>query len=365
MKIKDLITEVYVREQVSVRVRRDMPPPPSKVYFTILKIITDEGIEGFAFGSEAIAKPAVKAIKPEIIGRDPLDREWIWQRLWYLYDFGRLMSFPLGAISAVDIALWDIAGKYFQVPVYKLMGAYRDKVPVYGSSWGQHSTQDYINEINACKEHGISAYKIHPYWRVGDKDIETCREVRKAVGNETILMLDPASHYNREEALLVGKELENLNFYWFEEPIPDHDIEGLCMLREKLRIPICATETVPLSMFSIPQYLTRRATDIVRCDTWLGGGITPCKKIADLCNAFGVQCEIHANWFPTCNIANLHVMGAVKNCEYYEMIWPERRYGLKEYPVFDNEGYIHVPENPGLGIDIDWETLGKPVETFK
>ncbi len=364
MKIKDLTTEIYIRQQTPIRVRRDMPPPSDKVAFTVLKIITDDGVEGFAFGSEAIARPAVKVIKPEIVGRDPLDREWIWQRLWYLYDYGRLMPFPLGAISAVDIALWDIAGKHFGVPIYKLLGAYREEIKVYGSSWGQHTSEDYVKEINECREHGITAYKIHPFWRVGEKDIQTCREVREAIGPDMKLMLDPASHYTREEALLVGRELEKLNFYWFEEPIPDHDIEGLIMLREKLKIPICATETVPLSMFSIPEYLTRRATDMVRCDTWLTGGITPCKKIADMCNAFGVQCEIHANWFPTCNVANLHIMCAIKNCEFYEMIWPERRYGLKEYPVLDSEGNIHVPQKPGLGTDIDVAAFGKPVEKF-
>lgn len=364
MKIKDIRTGVYVREQAPVRMRQDMPFPIGKVPFTILRITTDEGIEGFAFGDRAIAEPATKLIKSEIVGKNPLDREWVWQRLWYLYDYGRNMTFPLGAISAVDIALWDIAGKYLGVPIYKLMGGYRDKIKIYASSFGKSSNSDYVNEAKTCKEQGISAYKIHPYWRVGQKDIETCQAVRKAVGSEMKLMLDVAGHYSREEALWVGKELERLDFYWFEEPIPDYDIEGLIKLREKLEVPICATETAPMSMFSIPEYILHRAVDIVRCDTWISGGITPCKKIADLCNAFDMMCEIHASWFPTSNVANLHVACAIKNCEFYEMIWPESRYGIKEYPVLDNEGCLHITQKPGLGVEIDWDALGKPLEEF-
>ncbi len=364
MKIKDIKAEVYDREQAKIAFRADYPLPRGRVPFTVLRVVTDEGIEGIAFGSSAIAEPAVKLIKSEIMGKDPLDREWIWQRLWYLYDFGRHHPFPLGAISAVDIALWDIAGKYFGVPVYKLMGGYREKIKIYASSWGKPSNEDYVEEVKACKAKGITAYKIHPYWRIGEKDIETCKAVREAAGRDMKLMIDVAGHYSREEALRVGRVLEELDFYWYEEPIPDHDIEGLIWLRQKLDVPICSTETLPLSMFSVPEYILRGAVDMIRCDTWLTGGITPCKKIADLCNAFGMKCEIHASWFPICSVANLHIECAIKNCEFYEMLWPEWRYALEEYPALDEEGYLHAPKKPGLGVDIDWESLGKPVEIF-
>ncbi|MFC1916246.1 enolase C-terminal domain-like protein [Chloroflexota bacterium] len=365
MKIKDVRTEVYLQERPPLVFRDDVPPPPSKVLFTIVRVTTDDGIEGFAFGNKAIAEPTVSSIKPEIIGKDPLDREWIWQRLWYRYDHGRSMAFPLEALSAVDIALWDLAGKYFGVPVYKLMGGYRDKIKIFASSWGKQSDQDYVDEAVACKAQGISGYKIHPYRTMAEENIKTCRAVREAVGSDMKLIFDAVGRYTRSEALRVGKELENLNFYFFEEPIPDHDIEGLIKLREKLNIPICALETAPMSLYSVPEYILRRAVDIIRPDAWRDGGITPAKKIADLCDAFGMRAEVHPSiWFPTCNLAILHIACAIKNCEFYDMLWPEWRYGLKEYPKLDDEGYIHVPQKPGLGIDIDWEALGEPVEKF-
>jgi L-alanine-DL-glutamate epimerase-like enolase superfamily enzyme len=137
----------------------------------------------------------------------------------------------------------------------------------------------------------------------------------------------------------------------------------LIWLRQKLDIPIVATETTS-SMFQIPEYIVRRAADMIRCDTWLSGGITPTKKIADLCSAFGMMCEIHVSWFPTSTVANLHVECATKNTEFHEMLWPWFDYFIKEYPVLDKEGYLHVPQKPGLGIEIDNKALGRPIEQF-
>ena len=362
IKIKDVRCEVYSGEK---------PEPPRKGYtpFTILRIITDDGIEGygdFAFSDE----PTISNIKPELIGRDPFDREWIWQRIWCSHDLGRARdgACSLEVLSAVDVALWDIAGKVLGVPIYKLMGAYRDKVSVCASSHRLSSVQDYVDEVISCKQQGITAYKIHPSWSVGEKDIELCRAIRQAVGDDMKLMFDIHGRYNREQALWVGKVLEELNFYWFGRPIPDHDIEGLIELREKLNIPIFATDNITRSMFSIPEYLVRRAVNIVSCDIRQFGGITPCKKIADMCNAFNMQCEFHhSGRLGACfilDIAYLHTLCAIKNCEFYEMRWPERRYGLKEYPILDNEGYLHVPQKPGLGVEIDWEALGKPVASY-
>lgn len=364
MKIVDIKADVYLREQPSwATFGRDLPPPVKKVPFGIIRITTDEGIEGFSMAPPEIAKAVVRGVKPQIVGKDPFDREWIWQRLWYLCERARHGSIPLLATSATDIALWDIAGKALGIPIYKLMGAYREKIPIYASSWGKSSVNDYAVEVIACKKRGLSGYKIHPGTRSAEKIIEICRATREAGGNDMKLMLDVAGCLEREDAYKVGKELDKLNFYWFEEPIPDYDIEGLIKLREKLDTPICATESNQLSLYGIPEYLLRRAVDIVRCDTWLSGGITPAKKIADMCNAFGMKCEIHAS-FPTSSVANLHVECSMSNSEYHEMIWPEVHYGLKAFPELDEAGYLHVPNKPGLGIEIDLDSLGESIDHF-
>ncbi len=373
MKIEDVRCEVYLREEPQEfawgKGTIGYPRAPEKMPVTVLRIVTDDGVEGVNLGNREIAEPVLDAIRSVIIDRDPLDREWIWQTFWNVHPLGRFTGsygrITLGALSAVDIALWDLAGKVTGLSIYKLMGAYRDKIKIYASSYHLPTIQAYVDEALSCKQQGITAYKIHPYWRIGKEDVKACRAVREAVGDDMDLMLDPAGAYSREEALGVGKELEKLNFHWFEEPIRDSDIEGLVMLREKLNVPICATESLPNSMFSVPEYLLRGAVDMIRCDSVIGGGITPLKKIADMCNAFGMRCEIHHSRWSAADTANLHVECAIKNCMFHEVMWPEPwDYGLKEYPVLDNEGYLHVPQKPGLGIEIDWEVLGKPVASY-
>jgi len=207
MKIKDVRCEVYLREQRPRRMEKDfynVKRPVGKIPFTILRIITDDGIEGFAFDAQNILnEKTINTIKGEIIGRDPFDREWIWQRLWGL-------QVPVGALSAVDVALWDIAGKALGQPIYKLMGAYRDKIKIYATSYWLPTVQDYVDEALDCQRRGIAGYKIHVRPSIA---IEVCRAVRKAVGDNMILILDSRHYYSREQALRMGKEVEKLNFY--------------------------------------------------------------------------------------------------------------------------------------------------------
>lgn len=369
MKIKDVKCEVYLQEPSSAQrataQRLGLPNPAEKVPLLVLSITANDGIEGFASAPRNITEQDVNVIRHVIIDKDPFEREWIWQKMWELYHYGSSGgTLSLYTMSAVDVALWDLAGKALGQPIYKLLGAYRNKIKVYASSIRLPSPQHYFDEVTSCKNQGITAYKLHVDPEIA---IESCRAAREAGGDDMTLMYDPFHCYNRVEALQMGKELEELNYYWFEEPIPDVDIEGLIMLREKLNIPIAATENAQLSMFTIPEYLVRRACDIVRCDTLASGGITPTKKIADMCNAFGTQCELHQGVVPTGNVANLHVECAVKNSAFHEIFpWPDgvSLFGLKGSPKLDDEGYIHVLQKPGLGIEIAWEALGEPVESY-
>ncbi len=168
MKIKDVRCEVYLREQRSRIMKKDfynVPRPVGKVPFAILRITTDDGVEGFAFGaSNILTEETVSGIKGEIIDKDPFDREWIWQRLWHRYGrYAAAAGRPPGvqALSAVDIALWDIAGKALGQPIYKLLGAYRDKIRIYATSWPLPTPEDYAKEALSCKQRGITAYKLH------------------------------------------------------------------------------------------------------------------------------------------------------------------------------------------------------------
>ena len=371
MKIKDVICEVYIWKRPSAKsVYPGYPYPTGEAPLDILRIITDDGIEGQFFRTDVnLSQSNVDDIKRHLIGQDPLDRERHWQNLWREARMKIRRDGYMKVLSNVDMALWDLAGKAFGVPVYKLMGGYRDRIKLYASSNSQ-SFEAYLKEVVDCRENGVMAYKIHPGGRNARECIELCRAVREAAGDDMVLMLDNAGSriHTREDALRVGRAIEDLDYYWYEEPIPDYDIEGLIMLRDKLDIPICATENVLTGMYDIPEFILRRAVDIVRSDTRLFGGITPCKRVADLCGVFAMQCEIHAA-HPMCDLANLHVECAIKNSEYHELFWPfptaPRGVPLKELPYrIDDEGCINILQKPGLGFEIDWDALGKPIQVM-
>ena len=353
-----------------VKVQSFRQPVPSmwKVHFgetldvTLVTVATDDGIEGYAMGRAVGGAPGVilgqeiaSVVKRLVVGENPLDREKIWQKLWKYCTRVRLSIF---ALSCIDVALWDIAGKAQNTPVYQLIGAYRDRVPAYASSGVHHSTQSYVEEALLCKERGYRAYKLHPPG-IPEKDVDACRTVRKAVGDGMVLMLDPTGAYDHREALWVGRRLEELHFYWYEEPIGDYEISGYAELCRALDIPVLAAELIPGSHYSMAEFIIRGATDIARADVYWKGGITGVLKIAHLAEAFGMKLELHHGASPVMNWANLHALGAFKNGDYLEILVPEENldYGLQEYVQIDAEGNVRLPQKPGLGIDLDWDFI--------
>ena len=323
----------------------------------IFTITTDEGIEGTSCGRGGlVVAHALASLKPLLLGEDPLYVEKIWQDMW---QRDRLYQFPPTALGVVDVALWDIVGKAAGLPIYQLLGGYRDKVRAYASSMHHPNIEDYVKEALDYKAKGYSAYKLHVSFGTPNEDLAVCRAVREAVGDDMILMLDQAGIYNREEALMVGRKLEELNFYWFEEPIPDTDLDGLTYLHNALDIPIASLEILPGNLYARAPYIARGATSIVRSGTLWNGGITPLKKTTSLAEAFGMKCEIHFSSNPWMNAANLQVAGSVRNCEFYEQMVPEQMwdFGVKDTIEVDGEGYAHVPKKPGIGIETDWEYI--------
>jgi L-alanine-DL-glutamate epimerase-like enolase superfamily enzyme len=172
-------------------------------------------------------------------------------------------------------------------------------------------------------------------------------------------MYDSFGKYNREQALWLGRRLEELNFLWYEEPTHEWDIEGYAQLCAALDIPILGLESVPGSMFTTPEYILRRAVDMVRSNVTNKGGIGPVKKTASLAEAFGMNCEIHAGMSPLSNAANLHVIGSIKNCTFCELMVPRDTFsaGVIEDVKIDKEGYVKIPNKPGLGLELDWKSI--------
>ena len=322
----------------------------------VLTVHTDEGVEGHAFlgssrqGADAHAGPLMEFIKPAVVGANPLDIGAIWQRMWKMNR-----SVSTNSIGAVDVALWDIAGKVAGLPIHRLLGTCRDRVPAYASSAWLPTPEAYGEEACHFKSLGWPAYKIHPHG-IPQDDIKICQEVRRAVGDDMVLMLDSMWAYCYEDAVRVGRAIEALNYFWYEDPLVEEDLYNYVKLRDKMDIPIMSTEYAPGRLYGMAQWVQQMATDILRGDVAVTGGITPLVKIAHMAEAFRMKCEIHHGGNSLNNVANLHVTMAVPNCDFYE-VFPcsgANKYALVEDIEVDDQGYVYAPEKPGLGYEIDW-----------
>lgn len=325
----------------------------------LVRILTDEGIEGHAFLGSALsplgndANLIVERYKGLLVGQDPLARERIWQSM-STWAMGGIMR----VIGAIDVALWDLAGKAAGVPIHRLMGSYRESVPAYASSAVFETPEEYAEEALSYKEAGWAAYKIHPPAEAA-LDIRICKAVRKAVGDDYRVMLDSTWSYDYPDALRVGRAIEELDFYWYEDPLPYDDLYGYVKLKQVLGIPLMATELPTTGPTSYAPWIMQQATDYLRGDVALKGGLTSCLKTAHLAEAFQMNYEVHHGGNSLNNVANLHLIMAIPNCEYFEVLLPDavQKHGLVQDIEVDEKGLVHAHEAPGLGAEIDFELI--------
>jgi L-alanine-DL-glutamate epimerase-like enolase superfamily enzyme len=362
MRISNVRVIVCDWQRQDIQYRADIPAKMMRRDYVIVQVCTDDGIEGYgcsrSYGGttgRVLAEIIRNVLAPAILGEDPMQREKLWQKI---VSLDRLAYLPVYAHGCIDTALWDIAGKAMHLPLYRILGATRDKVLAYASSMTHPRIEDYAQEALRCKEQGYRAYKLHP-WGDPRRDVAACRAVREAVGDDMVLMLDAVAAYDFSSAMWVGRQLEALNFHWYEEPLPDAYLPAYERLARELDIPIAGTETNAGSLYGIAEHLARGTVDIVRGDVTYKGGLTGLKKMADVAAAFGINCEVHHGGSPIMNAANLHVICAIDNCEYFEVLVPEAAYdfGLTTCLNIDSDGYVHVPQGPGLGIQLDWQAI--------
>jgi len=347
---------------------------PGKARLAMLRVVTEDGTEGYAFGSPEVIRPFVidGFIRKELKGQWALDRERLWRAL---ADRQRGSAGQLTdrALALVELALWDWAGRKLGLPVHKLIGGFRDKVPAYGSTMcgdeqvgGLATPEDFARFAEKLVARGYQGIKLHtwmpPIPGAPDpkRDVAACSAVREAVGPDIALMLDGYHWYSRTDALSIGRELERLRFTWFEEPMEEDSLESYAWLASNLSIPILGPESLAGKFLSRASWARHGACDILRAGAPGNGGIGPCLKVAHLAEAFGMNCEIHGN-----GAANLNVIGAIRNCDWYErgLLHPFLEYD--EVPAYlksiadpmDREGFVPMPSRPGLGEDIDFDYI--------
>lgn len=347
--------------------------------FGVLTIETESGIEGTAFVGGAQTSPALvsraiaEIVRPQLIGLDALDIGAIWAKLW---PQERMLTTV--AIGAVDTALWDILGKVAGLPIHRLLGTVRHSIPAYISSWNHDRPEDYAEEAAHYQSLGFTAYKFHPPTQARtfrgidvplSEDIRTARLVREAVGPDMKLMHDSPRVYTYEEALTMGKVLEELDYYWYEDPLPADDIYGYERLRKQLHIPILATEMTGGGPYNYAQWILHGATDYLRGDVAFKGGITALQKIAHTAEVFRLGFELHDGFNATGNVAGAHVAMASPNAQYFEILTVQDTgvygfdnfgYGLAE-PLEIVGGRVLAPSGPGLGRAIDHDLINSGI----
>jgi len=335
---------------------------------TITKVVTDEGAVGYNLGGNPDVMEHV--VKPLLLGENPLNREKLWH---WMEQHPGINEHTAGF---VDCLLWDLYGRMVGLPVHKCLGGCRDRIKAYASTWpNMGKVDDYVEFALACKDAGYKAFKVHAYihfdpynWEPGpqlpgypEADVEICRAVREAVGDEMVLMLDPFGVYTYQQAVWVGHQLEDLNYYWLEHPMIETRVEAYRRLCQELAINICSPEHAPGGIFTRAEWVLQGASDMCRVDVGYGG-ITGSYKLAMLCQAYGIQCEMHGGHW-----TNSHILGATpeSTCEYFErgLLRPDLDYEtpppyLKAIPdPLDDDGNVILPTTPGLGMEFIWDYI--------
>jgi L-alanine-DL-glutamate epimerase-like enolase superfamily enzyme len=251
------------------------PGPARKIKKALLTLVADDGTEGHSITTPEIIRPFLveKYLKPVLLGNDPMNREALWQDLAH-WQRGSSMQLTDRTLAVVDIALWDLAGRKLGVPVYKLIGGYRDKVPAYASIMcgdelenGLATPEDYGRFAEKLVKRGYKAIKLHTWmppvsWSPNvEMDIRACAAVREAVGPDIDLMLDAYHWYSRTDALKLGRGLEKLNFTWIEEVMDEQSMSSYIWLTENLGIPVIGPESMGGKYFHRAEWIKAGACE--------------------------------------------------------------------------------------------------------
>ena len=356
MKITDITTESYSWPRLK-------PISNGKHTYThaglgLVKIQTDEGITGIGLGSTSgVGKATIKHLKPLLIGEDPIDVERLWHRMWVPKLVGR-RGITTRAISALDIGLWDLRAKVAGLPLFKLLGGYRDRVPTYiagGYYVEGKGLKELAAEMAGYVEIGAKAVKM----KVGavpiTEDVARVRAVRQAIGPEVKLLVDANCAYRYYEAIRLAERIEQYDVFWFEEPVAPDDYDGMRKLAAHTSIPIATGEN-EYTRYGFRDLINTQAVPILNADAKVLGGVTEFMKVAALAQAYDLDIAPHGS-----QDIHVHLVAAIANgliLEYYPLefdpMWGQTyRTTLR----LNDDGTVSPPDAPGIGVDPNYEAL--------
>jgi L-alanine-DL-glutamate epimerase-like enolase superfamily enzyme len=316
-----------------------------------LVLRTDDGLVGYGHCIRGVILDDVvrRRLEAELLGADPLDREYLWHRVW---ELDRLEEFQIYVLGAIDTALWDIAGKVAQMPVHRLLGTYRTEIPAYASTVTFETVGDYLEVIDQCLELGYSAIKLHA-WGDATRDAALALAVREHVGPDVPLMFDGSAAYDLLDAIRLGRVLSEADYLWYEEPMREFSITAYQRLAERVDIPLLVAETSDGAHMNSADFIASGSAVGVRASTNLRGGITGAMRIAHLADAFLMRAEVHGGGLP-----HIHLCMGIRNNSYYESLILTKP-AQREWCV-DANGLVHAPTDPGIGWERLWDERGRP-----
>lgn len=321
----------------------------------LLRLRTADGLEGQCFlGGNGVdpllaARQIDEKFRQLVVGMRVDDRAQLWERLPRLTGHSPSL---LPGWAAVDIALWDLAGKAAGVAVCDLLGRERARVPAYATYPPRHRAAGHLcDDVAELFAAGYPAYKLHPGPLTVPEVIGAAVALRD-LDSERDLMLDPGNRYTLAEALEIGAVLDELAFRWFEDPLPVGEIDENLVLGSNLATPVAISDSVSFTLRHMRFFAGRGFTTLRASSRW--SGITGLLEASAVMRANEGNCEIGLGGNPSMNAANLHVMLAVDNCAYYEHWLPAERheFGVVE-PVRPHGGVLTAPDAPGLGLELD------------
>ena len=339
----------------------------------LVTIDTDDGLSGsYAphFGGTAQAQAQVEEMARGLIGVEAEQRELVFERLKISHR-----HYDKSGIAAIDTALWDLAGKKYGVPIAKLLGGFRTRLPVYASTTsgqpgkgGLGSPEGYADFAASCQAAGIPAYKIHSFFDGSPKtEIDIMTAVRERVGPDMKLMVDPASSLKSfMDAVEVGRACDDLGYFWYEDPYRDASSSAVAhkRLRDFIRTPMLIAEHIR-GFEQKADFTLAGGTDIMHIDPELDGGITGTMKLAHFCDAIGMEVQLH-----TSGPMHRHCMAAIANTHFYELglVRPDSPINILQPPIYADgygdevgnvgeDGCVPVPTGPGLGVTYDVDRI--------
>ncbi len=342
--------------------------------WVFVKVYTDEGVSGVGEATleykEKALLGAVEHIKEYLVGKNPFEIEKHWHSV-YRDAYWRGGAVLMSALSAVEMALWDILGKALGVPVYQLLGGkVNDEVRIYVNGWfsGAKTPKEFGEKARIAVERGVTAMKWDPfgksYLNISNKDLNTAieciGEVRDAVGKDVDLLIEGHGRFNIPTAVKIAKEIECFKPMFFEEPVPPDNLDALREVRDKSPVAISAGERLYTRWDYLPMF-EKCAADYIQPDISHAGGILELKKIAAEAECRYIPFAPHNPSGPVANAATLQLAASCPNFEILEIMYSdvEWRKDVTNEALEYKDGFIKIPDKPGLGIEINEEECEK------